>query len=125
MLGQPVALLVKRREPQVPALVDAVADPGHEAMRETVEPPIVFVERGQHGIALYALVRIAELPAARPETTAENDAEACAIALVVGVGLFVVHYLFLDEGEFDAKKPDATKAPDAPPPEAGAQRTSA
>ena len=47
------------------------------------------------------------------------------IALVVGVGLFVLHYLFLDEGEFDAKKPDATKAPDAPPPEAGAQRTSA
>ncbi|MBW1877485.1 MAG: signal peptidase II [Deltaproteobacteria bacterium] len=26
-------------------------------------------------------------------------------ALVVGVGLFIVHYLFLDEGELDSKKP--------------------
>jgi len=38
------------------------------------------------------------------------------IALVVGVGLFVVHYLFLDEGEFDVKKGDKVGkgASDAP-----------
>jgi signal peptidase II len=28
-------------------------------------------------------------------------------ALVVGVGLFIVHYLFLDDGELDSKKPEA------------------
>ncbi len=34
------------------------------------------------------------------------------MALVIGVGLFVVHYLFLDEGELDGKKPDAEEGED-------------
>jgi len=37
-------------------------------------------------------------------------------ALVVGVGLFIVHYLFLDEGELDGKKAEA-EAEDADPAE--------
>lgn len=49
------------------------------------------------------------------------------IALVVGVGLFVVHYLFLDEGEFDAKGNPTAKAPSdgARRDEAGVERSSA
>ena len=103
-----VAPLTESREAQVPGAVNAVGDPGELAAHVAVEPPVIRIEGGEHGLPLDAFDRHAELHAAGLPVMAHIGDSTITIDEILGLmrpGDIVthaftdrVHGIFRDDG---------------------------